>query len=166
MGRNTNKIVIHNNDIHHNRQFGLSLDRNSWLLISNNKILDNGFSGIQAQLRTSAHIVRNIIFGNKCGGIYIGVNYSGVVHLESNIVRDHSGPWLERQEIKGSLPCSFLPAEQIPPGERELFLTRLFSSKTKNFLTKKAFITQERLLSNITVVARFADARKMKYSAS
>ena len=93
-----NKIEIRNNDIHHNKPFGLSLDGNSQMTIRNNKIFQNGFWGILARSRTSAHIVGNEITGNKCGGIVIGVNYSGRVHLESNIVRDHCGPWLEYQK--------------------------------------------------------------------
>ena len=101
--QNKTKIVIRNNDVHHNRPFGLSLDDNSPMLISDNKIFDNGFWGILAKARTSAHIARNILFGNKCGGIFIGVNYSGRVHLEGNIVRDHSGPWLEYQGKHGTL---------------------------------------------------------------
>jgi len=94
----TNKIEICNNDIHHNRPFGLSLDDNSQMTIRNNRIFENGFWGILAKSRTSAHVVGNFITGNKCGGIFIGVNYSGRVHLESNIVRDHCGPWLEYQK--------------------------------------------------------------------
>ena len=90
--KNKNKLVIHNNDIHHNRPFGISLDHNSQLLICNNKIFENGFWGILAKSRTSAHIVGNVISGNKCGGIFIGVNYSGRVASESNIFRDHSVP--------------------------------------------------------------------------
>ena len=99
-GRNTkNKVTICNNDVHHNRGFGLSFDQDSCLLISKNKIFENGFWGIQAKLRTSAKITENVISGNKCGGIFMGVNYSGRVHLESNVVRDHSGPWLEYQKV-------------------------------------------------------------------
>ena len=98
-----NEIKIRNNDIHHNKPFGLSLDGNSQTTIRNNRIFENGFWGILARSRTSAHIVGNEITGNKCGGIVIGVNYSGRVHLESNIVRDHCGPWLEYQKGAGNL---------------------------------------------------------------
>ena len=96
------KITVHNNSIHHNRPFGISLgDDNSQVFISNNEIFENGFWGILAKGRTSAHIVGNKLSGNKCGGIFIGVNYSGRVHLERNTVRDHSGPWLEYQFKNG-----------------------------------------------------------------
>ena len=40
--RNTKQIVIRNNDVHHNRPFGLSLDQNSCLLVNNNRIFENG----------------------------------------------------------------------------------------------------------------------------
>lgn len=124
--RNKTKIVIRNNDIHHNRPFGLSLDFNSQLVISDNKIFENGFWGILAKTRTSAHITRNVLTGNKCGGIFIGVNFSGRVHLESNIVRDHSGPWLECQSTKYSFPIDsrllgdYDPTSYfyLPPGEK------------------------------------------------
>jgi len=99
----TNEIEICNNDIHHNRPFGLSLDDNSQMTIRNNRIFENGFWGILAKSRTSAHVVGNVITGNKCGGIFIGINYSGRVHLESNIVRDHCGPWLEYQDKANNL---------------------------------------------------------------
>ena len=127
--QNKTKIVIRNNHIHHNRPFGLSLDFNSQLVISDNKIFDNGFWGILAKTRTSAHIARNVLSGNKCGGIFIGVNFSGRVHLESNVVRDHSGPWLEYQRIKDSflVDSSFFAEYDsksifyLPPGEKNEF---------------------------------------------
>jgi len=71
---NMNKVVIANNDVHHNRALCLSLDQNSGLLVGNNRIFDNGFWGIQAQLRTTANVTGNVISGNKCGGIFIGCN--------------------------------------------------------------------------------------------
>ena len=128
--QNSTKIVIRKNDIHHNRPFGLSLDFDSQLEISDNKIFENGFWGILAKTRTSAHIARNVLFGNKCGGIFIGVNFSGRIHLESNIVRDHSGPWLEYQRGKISFPLDsdeffgeYGPQSPVylPPGEKNEF---------------------------------------------
>ena len=130
--RNKTKIVIQNNDIHHNRPFGLSLDFDSQLEISDNKIFENGFWGILAKTRTSAHIARNVLSGNKCGAIFIGINYSGRVHLESNIVRDHSGPWLECPNSKDSFPIDsrslggYDPTSYfyIPPGEKNEFYSK------------------------------------------
>ena len=128
--KNKTKIVIRNNDIHHNRPFGLSLDLNSRLVISDNKIFENGFWGILAKTRTTAHILRNVITGNKCGGIFIGVNFSGRIYLQSNIVRNHSGPWLECEvKTKDIIPIdsrllgSYGPTGPtalfyVPPGER------------------------------------------------
>ena len=121
---NKTKIVVQNNDIHHNRPFGISVDSNSQLVVVKNKIFENGFWGIFAKTRTSAHIAENVISGNKCGGIFIGVNYSGRIQMQSNVVRDHSGPWLEYQNIKGSLtvngPGAYSPLSYlyVPPGEK------------------------------------------------
>ena len=122
---NENTIEISENDVHHNRPFGLSLDRSSHLVIRDNKIFENGFWGILAKSRTSAVIKGNIISGNKCGGIFIGVNYSARVHLESNTVRDHGGPWLEYQQ--GSIPIDTTLLEKdssslgLPPGEKQFY---------------------------------------------
>ena len=71
---NKKGIKIHNNDIHHNRPFGISLDDDSGFLIDDNKIFENGFWGILAKSRTSENITRNVISGNKCGGIFIGIS--------------------------------------------------------------------------------------------
>ena len=107
-GSNNSKIVIASNDVHHNKHFGISLDDDSSLLISDNKIFENGFWGILAKSRTSANITRNVVSGNKCGGIVIGINYSGQVCLESNIIRDHSAPWLEYPKMNRSMPVDSL----------------------------------------------------------
>ena len=125
---NKNTIEITKNDVHHNGPFGLSLDDNSHLVIRDNKIFENGFWGVLAKARTSAMITGNVISGNKCGGIFFGVNYSGRVHLESNTVRDHSGPWLEYQQIPSRfthdvarLPDggAFFPG--LPTGEKQFY---------------------------------------------
>ena len=141
--QNKSKIVIRNNDIHHNRPFGLSLDGNSQIEIRNNRIFENGFWGILAKSRTSAHIAGNVLTGNKCGGIFIGVNYSGRVHLESNIVRDHSGPWLEYQgNLTGTLPAlqtvkrldeKEAAALGFPLGERDFYSVPPFLSENQEF---------------------------------
>ena len=152
--RNTKQIVIRNNDVHHNRPFGLSLDQNSCLLINNNRIFENGFWGIHAQLRTSATIKENIICGNKCGGIRIGINYSGRIYLDSNTVRDHSGPWLEYDEEGKDLD---FPIENekiaallnIPQGERERY------SKTPILNGNKEFNNREGIYHPSEVGQRF-----------
>ena len=136
---NKNKIAICNNDIHHNKPFGISLDDDSRLLISDNRIFENGFWGILAKSRTSANITRNIISGNKCGGIFIGVNYSGRVHLESNVVRDHSGPWLEYQSDSLPVDSSLLDSESfgqicsLPPGENRYYSNPPVLHQNKQF---------------------------------
>ena len=168
--QNETKIVIRNNHIHHNRPFGLSLDFNSQLEISHNKIFENGFWGILAKTRTTAHIKRNILFGNKCGGIFIGVNFSGRVHLESNIVRDHSGPWLEYQRKKDSFPVdshSFReydsPSEfYLPPEEKnEVYSNPPILDGNKEFNNEEGTYhpreVGERLYSSCTYCRRSRD---------
>ena len=167
---NKTKIVIRNNHIHHNRPFGLSLDFNSQLLISDNKIFDNGFWGILAKTRTSAHIARNVLSGNKCGGIFIGVNFSGRVHLESNIVRDHGGPWLEYQTNKDSIlvdsdffgECDAQSEFYLPPGEKnELYSNPPILNENKQFNNEEgAYHPREvgkRLYSGCTYCRRSKD---------
>ncbi|XP_068688329.1 uncharacterized protein [Montipora foliosa] len=127
---NKNKIVISDNQIHHNGPFGISMDNNSCVSISDNEIFENGFWGINAKSRTNANITGNAISRNKCGGIFIGVNYSGRVVLESNVVRDHSGPWLEHQGTQlnsqvnqGPLLASpiFSRFFYLPEGEKSVY---------------------------------------------
>ena len=134
---NEKTIRIHENDIHHNGPFGLSLDENSRLEISNNKIFDNGFWGILAKSRTSANITKNVLFANKCGGIFIGVNYSGRIYLESNIVRDHSGPWLEYQTFPKEVPLDNSREsafdDELPHGERQFYSRPPILSRNKEF---------------------------------
>ena len=164
---NTSKIIIRSNDVHHNRPFGLSLDQNSCLLISNNKIFENGFWGIQAQLRTSATITGNAIFGNKCGGIFIGWNYSGRVHLESNIIRDHSGPWLEYKGMKDSIRIDddeFAAALNLPPGENDVYSNPPILSGNKEFNNKEGMYhpieVGQRLFTGCTFCRRSRDEAK------
>ncbi|XP_022777689.1 uncharacterized protein LOC111319124 [Stylophora pistillata] len=131
VGDTKEKISLRNNSIHHNRPFGISLDNNPQIFISNNRIFENGFWGILAKGRTSARIVGNELTGNKCGGIFIGVNYSGRVVLETNTVRDHSGPWLEYQFKSGTLgniSSSLLDniesdplGDMLPEGEKQVY---------------------------------------------
>ena len=163
---NINEIVIRNNDIHHNRPFGISLDDDSRILISDNKIFENGFWGILAKSRTSAHMIRNLISGNKCGGIFIGVNYSGRVHLESNIVRDHSGPWLEYQKVNGGFPTdSFLDSDLadlgLPPGENKFYSIPPIISHNKEFNNEEGMYhpreVVERMYSGCTFCRRPKD---------
>ena len=150
---NENTIEITKNDVHHNGPFGLSLDRNSHLVIRDNKIFENGFWGILAKSRTSAVIKGNIISGNKCGGIFIGVNYSARVHLESNTVRDHGGPWLEYQQ--GSLSIDTTLFEKgssllgLPPGEKQ------FYSNPPILVRNKEYNNEEGMYHPKEVIERF-----------
>ena len=84
--------VIRHNIISHNGLSGISLDGGIYDLYGN-KILDNWLWGIMVKSQSSAYIINNDIFENKCGGIRIGINYSASVILDGNTVRDHhSGP--------------------------------------------------------------------------
>ncbi|XP_067018532.1 uncharacterized protein [Acropora muricata] len=138
---NEKKIAICNNDIHHNGPFGISLDEDSCLLICGNKIFENGFWGVLAKSRTSAVLMENLISNNKCGGIFIGTNYSGRVQLESNIVRDHSGPWLEHYESRDSIPCDGFSPEssgfKLPKGENQIYSHPPILSQNKTFNNKE-----------------------------
>ena len=135
--RNERKIAICNNHIHHNGPFGISLHMDSCLFISRNKIFENGFWGIQAASRTSAVITENLISNNKCGGIFIGINYSGRIKLESNVIRDHSGPWIHHEETKISIPCDgFSPKAlsfPLPPGETQIYSHPPILGQNKTF---------------------------------
>ncbi|XP_015768883.1 PREDICTED: uncharacterized protein LOC107347465 isoform X2 [Acropora digitifera] len=135
--RNESKIAICNNDIHHNGPFGISLAEDSCLLICRNKIFENGFSGILAKSRTSAIIRENLISNNKCGGIHIGANYSGRIQLESNVICDHSGPWLQHDVEKDSIRCDGFSPEPfgyyLPPGENQIYTHPPILSQNKIF---------------------------------
>lgn len=118
-------VVVDGNDIHHNMAFGLSLD-NCQFSITQNKIFENGFWGIHCKSKTSAAIKENDIFSNKCGGIQIGLNFSGRITIQSNVVRDHCGPWLDFPDVKeilgdqSTIPTSN-PFFYLPPGETEYY---------------------------------------------
>ena len=153
------KITIRNNSIHHNRPFGISLgDDNSQVFISNNEIFENGFWGILAKGRTSAHIVENKLTGNKCGGIFIGVNYSGRIHLEKNTVRDHSGPWLEYQFKNGSTSSdvSLLDDEEadalgsiLPEGEKHYYSKPPILKENKQFNNEEGMYHPRELVERL-----------------
>ena len=155
------KITVRNNSIHHNRPFGISLgDDNSQVFISNNEIFENGFWGILAKGRTSAHIVGNKLTGNKCGGIFIGVNYSGRVHLETNTVRDHSGPWLEYQFKNGGTTLDFRLPDIIGADAQDSMLPEgevHFYSKPPILKENKYFNNEEGLYHPRELVERLSN---------
>ena len=116
-------VTVDGNDIHHNMAFGLSLT-DCHLSISNNKIFENGFWGILCITRTSAKIMGNAIFGNKWGGIFIGINFCGKVSINSNVIRDHAGPSLHY--LEGPFPDASTIHESnphfgLPPGETNFY---------------------------------------------
>ena len=151
---NRHTIEITKNDVHHNRPFGISLDNNSHLVIRDNKIFENGFWGVLAKARTSAMITGNVISGNKCGGIFFGVNYSGRVHLESNTVRDHSGPWLEYPKIPST--SSALDVARLLsffPGR--LYEEKQFYSNPPILIKNKEINNEEGMYHPKEVIERF-----------
>lgn len=116
-------VTVDGNEIHHNMAFGLSLT-DSHLSITNNKIFENGFWGILCTTRTSAKIMGNDIFGNKCGGIFIGINFCAKVAINSNVIRDHAGPcvhYLKRPFPDASRIREWDPYFRLPPGETNLY---------------------------------------------
>ena len=159
---NEKTIKIHENDIHHNGPFGLSLDDNSHLEISNNKIFDNGFWGILAKSRTSANITENVVFANKCGGIFIGVNYSGRIYLESNIVRDHSGPWLEYQTFPKEVSLDDLESTfpHLPHGERQLYSKPPILSRNKEFNNEEGMYYPKEVIERFNMGCTFCHLTK------
>ena len=159
---NEKTIKIHENDIHHNGPFGLSLDDNSHLEISNNKIFDNGFWGILAKSRTSANITENVVFANKCGGILIGVNYSGRIYLKSNIVRDHSGPWLEYQKFpkEVSLDDRESAFPHLPHGERQAYSKPPILSRNKEFNNEEGMYYPKEVIERFNTGCTFCHLTK------
>ena len=169
VGRTEHKIVVRNNDVHHNRLFGISLQEDPLLLVSNNRIFENGFWGIQAQLRTSAKITRNDISGNKCGGIFINANYSGRVYLDSNIVRDHSGPWLLGEYEEGNafpVETSLLidiPGVTPPPrGEKNVYCNPPILHRNKEFNNKEGIYHPRKVVERLHDVCTFCRGSKLE----
>ena len=166
--RTEDKVVVRNNDVHHNRLFGISLQEDPLLLVSNNRIFDNGFWGIQAQIQTSAKISGNVISGNKCGGIYINTNYSGRVYLESNIVRDHSGPWLfgEHERIiefplETSLLCNIPGIAPPPPGEKHIYSNPPILFGNKEFNNKEGIYHPKKVVERLHDVCTFCRGSRL-----
>ena len=157
------KITLRNNSIHHNRPFGISLgDDNTQIVISNNEIFENGFWGILAKGRTSAYIVGNKLSGNKCGGIFIGINYSGRVHLKTNTVRDHSGPWLEYCRSLNDKETDALGL-MLPEGEKQYYSKPPILEENKQFNNEEGMYHPrelvERLCNGCTYCHRRRDKR-------
>ncbi|WAR07803.1 STIP1-like protein [Mya arenaria] len=97
--------TIIENIICNNGMSGISFD-GGFYTVRGNRIFDNWCWGIMAKSRSSVDIENNDIFKNKCGGIRIGINYSAVVFIDGNTIRDHTGPGLFslNSHEKDSLP--------------------------------------------------------------
>lgn len=83
--------VIEENVISYNGLCGISLDGGTFI-INSNKIYENWFWGIMAKIRSSCNITNNDIYNNKCGGFRMGFNFSGIIYIDGNSIRDHTGP--------------------------------------------------------------------------
>ncbi|XP_063405158.1 uncharacterized protein LOC134688391 [Mytilus trossulus] len=85
------RAVIIDNDIGQNGLCGVSCD-GCFVEIKGNRIFSNHLWGTMVKSRSSAYILNNDIFDNKCGGIRIGHNYTASVIIDGNTIRDHTGP--------------------------------------------------------------------------
>ena len=85
------KSVIVDNVISHNGSSGLSFDGGTYE-VKSNKIFENWLWGLMIKVKSSAYLLNNDIFENKCGGIRVGINYSASVLIDGNTIRDHTGP--------------------------------------------------------------------------
>ncbi|CAC5360147.1 unnamed protein product [Mytilus coruscus] len=85
------RAVLIDNDIGQNGLSGISCD-GCFVEIKGNRIFSNHFWGMMVKSRSSAYILNNEIFDNKCGGIRIGSNYTASVIIDGNTIRDHTGP--------------------------------------------------------------------------
>ncbi|MEW8547550.1 MAG: right-handed parallel beta-helix repeat-containing protein, partial [Candidatus Thiodiazotropha sp.] len=110
--------VFEENVISHNGLCGISLDGGTYI-INGNKIFENWCWGIMAKTRASCNITNNDLYNNKSGGLRIGFNYSAVVYLDGNTVRDHTGPHI--------YTC-------ILPSELNEWFRRIPSSESRDFL--------------------------------
>jgi hypothetical protein len=120
-----NEVIIDRNRIFHNLAFGISLD-NCQVEIKKNEIFENNFYGIHAKYLTTAIVENNDVFSNKCGGIHIGVNFSGRVYIRLNVVRDNNGPWLQNEGEYIIRPGSMASSDRnspnyLPEGETEIY---------------------------------------------
>ena len=144
-------VTVDGNEIHHNMAFGLSLT-DSHLSISNNNIFENGFWGILCTTRTSAKIMGNDIFGNKCGGIFIGINFCGKVAINSNVIRDHAGPSLHY--LEGPFPDAsriheWNPYFRLPPGETNLYSYPLTQESNQVFNNTEGLFHPEEAIERL-----------------
>jgi parallel beta-helix repeat protein len=71
--KEVSNAVIRHNIISHNGLSGILLNGGIYDLYGN-QILDNWLWGIMVKSQSSANIISNDIFENKCGGIRIGIN--------------------------------------------------------------------------------------------
>jgi tetratricopeptide (TPR) repeat protein len=103
--KEVSKAVIRHNIISHNGLSGILLNGGIYDLYGN-KILDNWLWGIVVKSQSSANIINNDIFENKCGGIRIGINYSASVILDGNTIHDHhTGPAIDTPSIESLESC-------------------------------------------------------------
>ena len=147
------KIVFEENDVYHNRAFGFSRE-NSNTVVLKNRVFENGFYGILANSRTTAMVNDNDIFANKCGGIYIGMNYSGRVTIESNTIRDHCGPSLLYSDEQAPTEIRRNGNADnrhyvLPEGETTIYSKIPFISNNKEINNKEGIFHPQQLVKNL-----------------
>lgn len=85
------RAVLINNDIGQNGLSCISCD-GYFVEIKGNRIFSNHYWGMMVKTRSSANILNNDIFENKCDGIRNDQNYTATVIIDGNTIRDHTGP--------------------------------------------------------------------------
>lgn len=85
------RAVLNDNIIRQNGLSGISFD-GGFYEVKGNLIHSNWLWGMMVKSRSYSYIQNNEICENKCGGIRIGHNYTAVVFIDGNTIRDHTGP--------------------------------------------------------------------------
>jgi hypothetical protein len=62
------------------------------VVIEENEVFDNAFTGITVKGEVNARLLRNQVVGNKCGGFRLGMNGNADVVLDGNTFKDNRGP--------------------------------------------------------------------------
>ena len=115
-------VEIENNIISHNGLNGATLDGGTFI-VNRNKFFDNWLWGMILSKRSSCCLTNNDIFSNKCGGVKIGHNHSGVIYIDGNTIRDHTGPHIhsniELNEERDKCPIEVLQSASKLTGSPE-----------------------------------------------
>ncbi|VDI42249.1 Hypothetical predicted protein [Mytilus galloprovincialis] len=108
------RAVLIGNDIGQNGLSGISCE-GCFIEIKGNRIFSNIFWGMMLTSRSSAYILNNDIFDNKCGGIRIGLNYTASIIIDGNSIRDHTGPGVYTDKSKVHVGSGEILVYSRPP---------------------------------------------------